>query len=398
VSCGDVTLDIAAMMKRKEEVVAGLTDGVKALFAKNKVTRYLGHARFTAPGQLVVEGQGEPQELTAKHIVIATGSTPATLAGVEMDNDIIAISTGGLSYPEVPKELIVIGAGYIGLEMGSVWLRLGSKVTMLEYLDHLLPGMDSEITREGLRLLKKQGFDIRFSQRVIGARVTGKGKSRRAVVEIEGGEPLSADRVLVVVGRVPNTTNLGLEAAGVATDAKGRITVDANLRTNVPGIYAIGDVVPGLMLAHKASEEGIACVEAIATGYGFVDYGAIPAVCYTSPEIAAVGKTEDELKAAGLKEGEDYKKGVFMFRANGRARALNQVDGRVKILADAKTDRILGVHIIGPRAGELIGEAVVAMACGAAAEDIARTCHAHPTLSEVIKEAALAVDGRAIHA
>jgi dihydrolipoamide dehydrogenase len=398
IACGDVQLDLAAMLRRKQEIVDGLTGGVDGLFTKNKVKRYFGHARFTAPGRLVVEGQGEAQELSAPHIIIATGSKPAQLRGVEQDGVLIGDSTTGLCFEEVPGELIIIGGGYIGFELGSVWLRLGSKVTVLEYLERILPGADAELAREAQRIYKKQGFDIRTGMRVTGAAVSGEGKARRVEVQVEGGEPLQADRVLCVTGRWPHTDGLDLDTAGVALDERGRVVVGEHYRTAVPGIYAIGDVIAGPMLAHKASEEGVACVERIATGYGHVNYDAIPSVVYTEPELASVGKTEDELVAAGLKAGTDYKKGVFMFRANGRARALNHTDGRVKVLADAATDRVLGVHILGPRAGELIAEAVVAMECGASAEDIARICHAHPTLSEVIKEAALAVDGRALHA
>ena len=397
-SVDNVQLNLPVMMQRKQEIVDGLTGGVAQLFAKHKVTRYHGHASFTSPASIVVESGESTLELSAKHFIIATGSKPAPLPGVEFDGDLIGTSTEGLSYGQVPGELIVIGAGYIGLELGSVWQRLGSKVTVLEYLDRILPGIDSEIAREAQRILKKQGIEFRLGTRVIGAKVSGKGKTRRATVELDGAEPLSADRVLCVVGRVPNTDGLGLEAAGVIADGKGRVQVDSTYRTNVNNIYAIGDVIAGPMLAHKASEEGVACVEQLVSGYGHVNYDAIPGVVYTQPEIASVGRTEDELQAEGLKVGTDYKKGVFMFRANGRARALNQVDGRVKILADIASDRILGVHIIGPRAGDLIAEAVLAIEFGASVEDIARTCHAHPTLAEVFKEAALAVDGKQIHA
>jgi len=283
----------------------------------------------------------------------------------------------------------VIGAGAIGLELGSVWARLGAKVTVLEYLDRILPGMDGELAAEMEKVLKKQGLEIRTGVRVTGARADGDG----AVVESEGSEPIRCDRVLVSVGRVPYCEGLGLETVGIALDARGRIPVDAHWRTTAPGVFAIGDVIPGPMLAHKAEDEGVACAEFIKTGYGHVNYDAIPNVVYTHPEVASVGKTEEELKAAGVA----YRKGSFPFMANGRAKALAQVDGRVKILADAATDRILGVHILGPRAGDLIAEAVAAIEFGASSEDLARTCHAHPTLSEVVKEAALAVDGRAIH-
>jgi dihydrolipoamide dehydrogenase len=389
ISVSGAALDLAAMLKRKDEIVDGLTSGVDGLFKRNKVTWYRGTGRISAPGKVEVGGETSVS-LTAKHIIIATGSKPAALRGVEHDGDLIGDSTTGLSYTEVPKRLILIGAGYIGLELGSVWARLGSQVTVLEYLDRILPGMDSEIAREALRILKKQGLEFRLGCKVTGASISG----REVTVAIDGQEPVVGDRVLVVVGRVPYTEGLGLEAVGIQTDERGRIPVNEHLETSVTGIYAIGDVIAGPMLAHKASEEGIACVERIVTGWGHVNYDAIPGVVYTHPEIASVGKTEDELQAAGTA----YRKGVFHFKGNGRARALNSTDGRVKILADESTDRVLGVHIIGPRAGDLIAECVIAMEFGASSEDIARTCHAHPTLSEVVKEAALAVDGRAIHA
>ena len=389
VKVGNVTLDLPTMLKRKEEVVNGRTKGVDFLFKKNKVTRFLGRGRITAAGRVTVEGGTKPVELSAKHIVIATGSKPASLKGVELSVDRIGTSTEALSYTEVPKHLVVIGAGYIGLELGSVWLRLGSKVTVVEYLDRILPGMDQEIAREGQKLFERQGMEIRLGQKVTGAKVKGK----ECVVTCEGSEPIACDRVLLAVGRAPNTDGLGLESVGVAVDEGGRIPVDEHYETSCEGVYAIGDVIGGAMLAHKAEEEGVACVERIATGYGHVNYEAIPGVVYTHPEIASVGRTEEELKNAGI----EYRKGVFFIRANARAHALGDIDGRVKVLADASTDRILGIHIIGPRAGDMIAEAVAAMEFGATSEDLARTSHAHPTLAEALKEAALAVDGRAIH-
>lgn len=385
-----VSFDLGAMMKRKDDIVKGLTGGVDMLFKKNKVTRYSGRGKITGPGRVSVEGGAEPATLEAKNILIATGSRSAPLRGVTVDGDRIGTSTEALSWPEVPARLAVIGAGYIGLEMGSVWLRLGSKVTVLEYLDRILPGMDAEIATEAFRLFKRQGMEFRLSSKVTGAKVEGK----EVVVTCEGQEPLRVDRVLLAVGRIPYTEGLGLESVGVRPDDRGRIPVDEHYRTSAEGVYAIGDVIGGAMLAHKASEEGVACVEWIATGYGHVNYEAIPGVVYTQPEIASVGRTEEELTAAGVA----FKKGVFFFRGIGRARALGQIDGRVKILADAKTDRILGVHIIGPRAGDLIAEMVAAIEFSASSEDIARICHAHPTLAEAVKEAALAVDGRPIHA
>jgi dihydrolipoamide dehydrogenase len=398
VNVGPVELDLAAMLGRKEQIVGGLTKGVEALFKKNNVTRYTGHARLAGARRVDIHpvtadtavAPGHPTPLSAKHIILASGSKSAPLEGVELDYDRIGTSTEALSYPEVPKRLVVIGAGYIGLELGSVWSRLGAKVTVLEYLDRILPGMDDELAAEALKLLKRQGLEFQ-----LGARVTAARRDRAGcVVAAEGLEPIRCDRVLLAVGRVPNTDDLGLETVGIKLDARGRVPVDEHCATPVAGIYAIGDVIRGPMLAHKAQDEGIACVEHIVTGYGHVNYDAIPGVVYTEPEIAAIGRTEEQLKAAGVA----YRKGVFQFRGNGRARALGHIDGKVKILADAQTDRILGVHIIGPRAGDLIAEAAVAIEFGASSEDLARCSHAHPTLAECLKEAALAVDGRAIHA
>jgi len=383
------SLDLKTMLKRKDKVVKSNTDGIEYLFKKNKVTRYTGQARFTGPNKLVVEGPDGEMELEAERMVIATGSQSVTLPGIELDYDRVGTSTEALAYPEVPEHLVVIGAGYIGLELGSVWKRLGAKVTVVEYLDRILPGMDLEIAKDALKIFKKQGLEFKLGARVTAARAQGE----RAVVEIEGQEPLEADRVLVAVGRKPNTDGLNVEAIGLELDPRGFIPVDEHYRTGVKGVYAIGDVIGGAMLAHKAEEEGVACVEGIANGYGHVNYGAIPGVAYTEPEIASVGKTEEQLE----EEGVAYKKGVFPYSANGRARALGHTEGKVKILADKTTDRILGVHIIGARAGDLIAEAVAALEFGASAEDLARTSHAHPTLSETLKEAALAVDGRPIH-
>lgn len=389
IQTGPVELDLPAMLRRKDAVVAALTKGVEALFKKNRVTRITGHARLAGPGRVVVENGAGTTELTARYILIATGSKPASLPGVAWDGERIGTSTEALSYPEVPKHLVVIGAGYIGLELGSVWRRLGAKVTVLEFLPRILPGMDGELAAEAQKLLTRQGLEFRLGARVTGATVTPGG----CRVEIEGAEPVEGDRVLVAVGRVPNTDNLGLETVDLAPDAQGRLPVDEHFATRAPGIYAIGDVIGGPMLAHKAGEEGVACVERLVTGYGHVDYPTIPGVCYTEPEIASVGRTEEQLQAEQIA----YRKGVFPFLANGRARSLGQTEGRVKVLADARTDRVLGVHILGPRAGELIAEAAAAMAFGASSEDIARVCHAHPTLAEALKEAALAVDGRALH-
>ena len=379
-----VELDLGVMQARKEGVVKSLTDGIAFLFKKNKITRYEGSASFIDKTHVRV---GE-EVVEADKIIIATGSKAAPLRGIEFDFDRVGTSTEALSYAEVPKHLVIIGAGYIGLEIGSVWKRLGAKVTVLEFLPIILPGMDGEIRDEAFKILKKQGLEFRLGTKVTGARATENG----AIVEIEGAEPIECDRVLVAAGRIPNTDGLSLEEAGLGTDNKGRIEVDAHYRTKVENIYAIGDVIAGPMLAHKAEEEGVACVEGIVTGYGHVNYDAIPAVAYTDPEIAGVGKTEEQLQEAGV----EYKKGVFPFMANGRAKAIAHTEGKVKILADAHTDRILGVHIIGPQAGDLIAEAVAAIEFGASAEDLRRTSHAHPTLSECLKEAAYAVNGAAL--
>jgi dihydrolipoamide dehydrogenase len=381
-------LDLAAMMSRKDEVVKANTDGINFLFKKNKITRYQGPAEIIAKGQVMVHGDTQVK-LEASHIIIATGSSVSGLKGVEIDGEIIGSSTEALSYKQVPEHLIVIGAGVIGLELGSVWKRLGSKVTVLEYLPRILPGMDDEIAKEAQKIFSKQGLVFKLGAKVTGAKLKGK----KAIVEVEGLESLEANRVLLAVGRKPNTEGLGLQNVGIQLDERGRIVIDDHFRTNIGGIYAIGDVVRGAMLAHKAEEEGIACVDIIKTGHGHMDYNTIPAVVYTEPEIASVGKTEEELKTANI----EYKKGVFPYLANGRARAMGHTEGKVKILADAKTDRILGVHIIGSRAGDLIAEAVAAMSFGASSEDLAMISHAHPTLAEILKEAALGVHGRTIH-
>jgi dihydrolipoamide dehydrogenase len=406
IKVGRVGLDLAAMLRRKEQVVKGLVTGVDALMRKNKVTRHRGHGRLAgfvegagAPGgergavKVIVEGPGGASELTATRVLLATGSKVARLPGVELDLDRVATSTEALSWPEVPRRLIVIGAGAIGLELGSVWSRLGAEVLVLELLERILPGVDGEIAAEARKLLERQGLQFRLGTRVKRA-ARGAKFPYEAVVELDGGETLQADRVLLAVGRVPNTDGLGLESVGVEPDAKGRIPVGERFETRSPNVFAIGDVIRGPMLAHKAEEEGIACVEAIATGHGHVDYDAIPSIVYLEPEVASVGKCEEELREAGV----PYRRGVFQFRGNGRARAAATIDGRVKILAHRESDRILGVHVLGPHASELIAEAAAAITFHASAEDLARTCHAHPTLAEAMKEAALAVDGRAIHA
>jgi dihydrolipoamide dehydrogenase len=386
---GEVRLDLPGMLRRKDRVVKALTRGVASLVRKNKIALYQGSARFASPSHLVISGPGGTQELAGKHIIIATGSKAVALPGIEFDGDRVGTSTEALSYAKVPDHLVVIGAGYIGLELGSVWRRLGSKVTIFEYLDRILPGMDAEVAESARKIFFKQGMDFRLGSKVTGARANG----GSCVVEVEGAEPTPCDRVLVSVGRAANTAGLGLKEAGVELDSRGRIAVGEGFRTSADGVYAIGDVIRGPMLAHKAEEEGIACVERIVTGYGHVNYDAIPGVVYTHPEIASVGKTEEQLTKSGI----PYRKGTFPFLANGRARALADTSGFVKILADRRTDRVVGVHIIGPRAGDLIAEAAVAIEFGASSEDIARSSHAHPTLAEALKEAALATDGRALH-
>lgn len=387
---GEVSLDLPAMLRHKDQTVATLTRGIAGLFKKNKVSHYQGRGSITAPGQVVVTtNAGEQTTLSTKHILIATGSSVAPLPGVELDGDRIGTSTEALNYPEVPEHLIVIGAGVIGLELGSVWKRLGANVTVLEYLDRILPGMDSEVAKDALKIFKKQGLDFQLGTKVTSAKRDGDG----CIVECEGKEPIRCDRVLLAVGRSPNTTGLGADAVGLNMDRRGRILVDEHFKTNIDGIYAIGDVIPGPMLAHKAEEEAVACVEMLATGYGHVNYDTIPGVVYTEPEIASVGKTEEELKEANI----PYKKGSFPFAANGRARAIGKMEGKVKFLAHAETDRILGVHMIGSHVGDLIAEVGVAMEFGASSEDLARCCHAHPTMAEAVKEAALAVDGRTLN-
>jgi dihydrolipoamide dehydrogenase len=383
-----VSLDLPAMMKHKQSVVNTLDQGIQGLLKKNKITRFSGHATLKGGG-IVDVGSPAGTSLSAPRILIATGSVPSTLPGIVLDGDRVGTSTEALSWPEVPAHLVVIGAGVIGLELGTVWRRLGSQVTVLEYLPRILPGTDGAIAAEAQKLFERQGLKFRLGTRVTSARASGDS----CTVTIDGADPLSCDRVLVSVGRKPCTDGLGLEAAGVQTDARGFIRVNAAYQTTAPGIFAVGDVVGGAMLAHKAEEEGIACVEQMLCGHGHINYGTIPSVIYTFPEIASVGSTEEALKDAGIK----YRMGRFNFMANGRARAAGHTEGFVKILADEATDRVLGVHIIGAHAGELIHEAAVAMEFGASSEDIARCCHAHPTLSEAVKEAAMAVDKRAIH-
>ena len=384
-----LTLDLKKMLGRKDKVVKALTGGVDSLFKKNKIAKITGRATLKPDKTVVVEGKSEGQ-YTADHILIATGSKPATIPGIDLSMDRVDTSTDALAYDDVPKHLAVIGAGYIGMELGSVWRRLGAKVTVIEYLDRVFPLMDETLSKEAHKVFKKQGIDFQ-----LGAKVTGvkKANQHSVAIEIEGQDTVKADRVLVAVGRSPNTDNLGLDDLGVERTKHGHITVDDAFKTSVDGVYAIGDCIPGPALAHKAEEEGVAFAEALVTGHGHVDYNAIPAVVYTHPELASVGRNEQTLRD----EGVDYVVGSFPFIANGRARALNDTTGQVKVLADQKTDRVLGVHIIGPRAGDLIAECATAVAFGASSEDIARACHAHPTLSETVKEASLAALGRAIH-
>ena len=395
VNVSGVKLDLPAMMAHKDAVVSDNTKGIDFLFKKNKVDRYLGSGRIAAAGKVeVTPAKSDTQTLDTKLILIATGSESMPLPGVEIDEERIVTSTGALSLSAVPKHLVVVGAGYIGLEMGSVWARLGAKVTVVEFLDRITPGMDGEVAKNFQRILGKQGFEFRLGTKVTGAEKL-KTKIKLSLEPAAGGdaETLDCDIVLVAIGRRPYTEGLGLGALGVETDNRGFITVDAHYQTNVEGIFAIGDCVPGPMLAHKAEDEGVACAEIIAGETGHVNYDAIPGIVYTWPEVASVGLTEEQLKDAGI----DYKVGKFPFSANGRARASNNTDGFVKLLADASSDQILGAHIIGPDAGTMIHEIVVGMEFGAAAEDIARTCHGHPTLNEAVKEAALDVAGRTIH-
>jgi len=388
-------LDLKQMLAFKDEAVKGNTDGIAFLMRKNKVDHFHGTGRILGDGKVEVTFiNGEKQVVDGTSIVIATGSGVAQLPGIEIDEKTIVSSTGALSLEKVPKRMLVVGAGVIGVELGSVWRRLGAEVTVVEFLDRILPGTDSEVAKQLQRILGKQGMAFKLGHKVTGVKKNG--AAHAVTIEpSQGGETetLAADVVLVAIGRVPHTDGLGLSEAGIEADKRGRVVVDAHYRTSVPGIYAIGDVIEGPMLAHKAEEEGVAVAEILAGQAGHVNYGVIPSVVYTAPEVASVGNSEDELKAAGVA----YNVGKFPFTANGRAKANQETEGFVKILADANTDRVLGVHIIGANASELIAEGAVLMEFGGSAEDLARTCHAHPTLSEAVKEAALAVDKRAIH-
>jgi dihydrolipoamide dehydrogenase len=394
IAVGTPKLDLPAMMKHKSDTVDANVQGVGFLLKKNKVDAFIGAGGIVAPGQVeVTAADGSTQLLETKAIVIATGSDVTPLPGVVIDEKRVVSSTGALELDRVPERLLVVGGGVIGLELGSVWRRLGSKVTVVEYLDRILPGMDGEVAKQFQRILAKQGITFVLDSKV--TQVDTSGNAVQVTVEpAKGGEAkkLEADVVLVAIGRRPFTEGLGLESVGVATE-RGRILIDDHFQTNVPGLFAIGDVVRGPMLAHKAEDEGAAVAEILAGKAGHVNYGVIPSVVYTMPEVASIGQTEEELKAAGV----SYNVGKFPFTANGRARAIRATDGFVKVLADAGTDRVLGVHIVGAGAGDLIHEAAVLMEFGGSSEDLARTCHAHPTMSEAVREAAMAVDKRAIH-
>ena len=394
IEVGEVKLNLDKMMKSKEKAVTVLTKGVEFLLKKNKVTYYKGVGSFKSKNEISIKGTDNKKTLIfSEKVIIATGSVPVALPGISFDEKIIVSSTGVLKLDKVPKKLMVVGGGYIGLEMGSVWSRLGSEVHVVEFLDHITPGMDKEISNEFMKILKKQGIKFHMQHKV--EKITKKNSSAIVLTIDKDGnrKDFDCDVVLVSVGRKPNTEGLNLEKIGLNLDNKNRIQTDKNFKTNLENIYAIGDVITGPMLAHKAEDEGIAVAENIAGQSGHVNYDTIPGVIYTTPEVASIGKTEEQLKESNIK----YKIGKFSFMANSRAKAIDDTEGFVKILADEKTDKVLGAHLIGPHAGELIAEIGVAMEFGASSEDIARTCHAHPTFSEAVKEAALSVDKRAIH-
>ena len=393
IEVGEVKLNLDKMMKNKEKAVTVLTKGIEFLFKKNKVAYFKGKGSFKSTNEISVVAEGKEKKIQTDKTIISTGSEPLSVPGMEFDEEKILSSTGALSLSKLPKKMVVVGGGYIGLEMGSVWSRLGTQVEVIEFLDHITPGMDREVSREFEKILEKQGIKFQLNTKV--EKIT---KSKNCVsIDIVDKEKkknrIDADVVLISVGRKPHTKGLDLENVGVQTDEKGRVKVNKNFETNVKNIYAIGDVIEGPMLAHKAEEEGIAVAELIAGQSGHVNYDIIPGVIYTSPEVASIGKTEEQLKV----NKNNYKVGKFPFMANSRAKAIDETEGFVKILADAATDKVLGVHIIGPHAGEMIAEMAVAMEFGASSEDIARTCHAHPTFSEAIKEAALSVEKRQIH-
>ncbi len=394
IEIGDVKLNLSKMMKSKDKAVATLTKGVEFLLKKNKVTYYKGLGSFKSKNEiLIMDDQNKEITIISEKTVIATGSLPSDLPGIKIDEKVIISSTGAIKLEKVPKKMIVVGGGYIGLEMGSVWSRLGSEVQVVEFLDHITPGMDKEISNEFMKILKKQGIKFNMQNKVQSIKKNNLGAVVSTIDKDGNKNNLECDVVLISVGRKPNTNGLNLEEVGVKLDEKKRIKTDKSFQTNIENIFAIGDVISGPMLAHKAEDEGIAVAENIVGQSGHVNYDTIPGVIYTTPEVASVGKTEEQLKELNVK----YKIGKFSFMANSRAKAIDDAEGFVKILADETTDKVLGAHIIGPHAGELIGEIGVAMEFGASAEDIARTCHAHPTFSEAVKEAALSVDKRAIH-
>jgi len=394
IEVGKVKLNLDKVMKNKDKAVDVLTKGIEFLFKKNKVTYYKGIASLKSSNQIsVTSSKNKEIIIETENVIISTGSEPVSLPGIKFDEKVIVSSTGALSLNSVPKKMVVIGGGYIGLEMGSVWSRLGSEVHVIEFLDHITPGMDKEISKEFMKILQKQGINFHLETKVESIKKNNKGVIILTSDKNKKKINFDCDVALISVGRKPNTKNLNLSSVGVVLDEKKRIKTDKNFKTNIKNIYAIGDVIEGPMLAHKAEEEGIAVAELLAGQSGHVNYDVIPGVIYTSPEVASVGKTEEQLKELKVK----YKVGKFPFLANSRAKAINEPEGFVKILADEKTDKVIGVHIIGPHAGEMIAEMAIAMEFGASSEDIARTCHAHPTFSEAVKEAALSVDKRAIH-
>ena len=393
IEVGEVKLNIDKMMKNKEKAVTVLTKGIEFLFKKNKVTYFKGKGTFKSASEISISAEGKETTIQTGKTIISTGSEPTSIPGIEFDEEKILSSTGALSLSKLPKKMVIVGGGYIGLEMGSVWSRLGTQVEVIEFLDHITPGMDREVSKEFEKILKKQGIKFQLNTKVKKITKNKNFVSIDTVDKEKNKKKVDADVVLISVGRKPYTKGLNLENVGVQTDEKGRVKVNKNFETNVKNIYAIGDVIEGPMLAHKAEEEGIAVAELIAGQSGHVNYDIIPSVVYTSPEVASVGKTEEQLKA----NKNNYKVGKFPFMANSRAKAIDEPEGFVKILADSITDKVLGVHIIGPHAGEMIAEMTVAMEFGASSEDIARTCHAHPTFSEAIKEAALSVEKRQIH-
>jgi len=394
IEIGEVKLNLSKMMKNKDKAVTILTKGVEFLLKKNKVTYFKGTGSFKSKNDIVIKDNDNKETIIqTENTIIATGSVPVSLPGVEIDEKVIVSSTGALKLEQVPKKMVVVGGGYIGLEMGSVWSRLGSEVHVVEFLDHITPGMDKEISSEFMKILKKQGINFHMQHKVEKIKKNNNNAIVSTLNENGTKKDFECDVVLISVGRKPNTEGLNLQKIGVELDEKKRVKTDKNFKTNQNNIYAIGDVISGPMLAHKAEDEGIAVAENIAGQSGHVNYDTIPGVIYTSPEVASIGKTEEQLKELKI----NYKIGKFSFMANSRAKAIDETEGFVKILADEKTDKVLGAHLIGPHAGELIGEIGIAMEFGASSEDIARTCHAHPTFSEAVKEAALSVDKRAIH-